>query len=573
MLKELRASLNPNEIFLLNKNSLWGTSNVNERENDLYQLIEFKGSSGHLTLTHAECILWVDTRYKNAMELKYANTEVCIRSLDREIFIKEYLHQCVMGGLHTILCDFRKWSAKRLDEWRDKVEHSIWKSKSFKREVHKLERSMEVVTKEISGESSFQRLKWIQQHIDQHCLHFITNPEDISWILNLRAHDFPNAKSVRGKIILSGHYAAFFSDMNQSLKSIIERHCPGWIIVEHEEKWAPALKSVMRRNHKLKLQIDYHKRPGAISAEELQKVLTFVQKDRLVKQDRSLIERRRVVKNQMEIESMKRSGRKLSQVMREVKLWMHEQIEASKELTEGQLAKQIFEIAKSFGAEKECFSPIVASGFHSCFPHHTSLDTKVIKPGEMVLIDFGFYFSGEAYATDMARSFLAGRDLDALPVQKEMYTQVLTAFLHQYFCTFQEGDLKAWQLDKVGRDILLKNKEKQFEFSHSTGHGIGIQVHELAITIGPASKISLQEGYAYSIEPGIYYDGDSQLPEEQRFGIRLEDMVVVEKGSEGCQHMSMTLHPFEDNLIDETMMDQDTINLYKAYQDQCKRIN
>jgi len=184
--------------------------------------------------------------------------------------------------------------------------------------------------------------------------------------------------------------------------------------------------------------------------------------------------------------------------------------------SEMQVALRLEENLKKEGCYSIPFDIIVASGRNSALPHAKPTEKK-IKPGDLVVLDWG----GEAggYFSDMTRSFLIqGRDISR---KKEIYETVLQANI-QAIHSVTSG-LSSRMVDKAARDSIKKAGYADF-FGHGTGHGVGLDVHELP-RISRLGRESVKPGMVFTIEPGVYVPGIG--------GVRIEDMVLVEKS--GCR--------------------------------------
>ena len=167
------------------------------------------------------------------------------------------------------------------------------------------------------------------------------------------------------------------------------------------------------------------------------------------------------------------------------------------------------------GAEATAFEMIVASGSNSSFPHHRTGQRK-IRNNEPVLIDLGVDYQG--YKSDLTRIFFLGRINFSVRRIYDIVTQAQIRALE----SIKPGVLTG-QVDASARRFI---SEKGFGecFTHSLGHGVGLEVHE-APRISSAGKTKLENGMVFTLEPAIY------LP--NKFGVRIEDMVLVtEKGAE-----------------------------------------
>ncbi|MDP3731536.1 MAG: Xaa-Pro peptidase family protein [Candidatus Omnitrophota bacterium] len=174
------------------------------------------------------------------------------------------------------------------------------------------------------------------------------------------------------------------------------------------------------------------------------------------------------------------------------------------------------------GARTSAFGIVVASGPNSSFPHHLTSQRKIGK-NEPVLVDMGVDYLG--YKSDLTRVFFLGKINAAV---KKIYTIVSQA---------QEKAIKEIKpavhknkIDTAARQYIIQKGYGGF-FGHSLGHGIGLEVHEEPRISRKAEGI-LKPGMIFTVEPAIY------LPD--KFGIRLEDMVLVTE--KGCKVLSGSLN-------------------------------
>jgi len=186
-------------------------------------------------------------------------------------------------------------------------------------------------------------------------------------------------------------------------------------------------------------------------------------------------------------------------------------------LTERQAANQLERFVKSRGAEFS-FSPIIASGPNSCYPHARTTD-RVIRNNENVLLDFGIDLNG--YKSDLTRNFFLGR---IVPRVAQVF-DALTLAQQEAISLIKPG-MSCSQVDAQARKVLRKFGLAKY-FGHSLGHGVGLDIHE-APRLSSQSTSLLEAGMVVTVEPGVY------IPNQ--FGIRVEDMVLVTK--DGCEALS-----------------------------------
>ncbi|MFP3124486.1 Xaa-Pro peptidase family protein [Ectobacillus funiculus] len=171
------------------------------------------------------------------------------------------------------------------------------------------------------------------------------------------------------------------------------------------------------------------------------------------------------------------------------------------------------------GAAASSFDIIVASGHRSALPHGVASE-KLIETGEFVTLDFGAYYKG--YCSDITRTIAVGEPSQDL---KDIYDVVLEAQLRGLDGI--RAGVTGKEADALTRDYITEKGYGQY-FGHSTGHGIGLEIHE-----GPGLSIRsdtvLEPGMAVTVEPGIYIAGLG--------GVRIEDDVIVTKeGNEILTH-------------------------------------
>lgn len=186
---------------------------------------------------------------------------------------------------------------------------------------------------------------------------------------------------------------------------------------------------------------------------------------------------------------------------------------------ERDLAAELEHRMRRLGAEKPSFDTIVAGGAHSALPHAEPGAARLERG--LVVVDMGAMVDG--YASDMTRMLHVGAPGTKA---KRMYRAVLEAQLAAIDAVRPGARTAA--VDAAARRVL-KAHGLDKAFTHSTGHGLGLEIHEPP-RLGRKDKLRLKEGMAVTIEPGVYVEGFG--------GIRIEDTVVVTAG--GCEILTPT---------------------------------
>jgi Xaa-Pro aminopeptidase len=184
-------------------------------------------------------------------------------------------------------------------------------------------------------------------------------------------------------------------------------------------------------------------------------------------------------------------------------------------MTETALAAQLEHTARIAGAEAMSFETIVASGERSALPHGRATEAKLPRRG-FVTLDFGVVLGG--YCSDMTRTVHMGRPHAG---EREAYEAVLEA--QETAVAAVRRGVSAGDVDEAARGVL-RRAELDSWFTHSTGHGVGLEIHE-GPRLAAKQTQKLEAGMVVTIEPGIYMPG--------KYGVRIEDMVLVtQKGGE-----------------------------------------
>jgi Xaa-Pro aminopeptidase len=184
--------------------------------------------------------------------------------------------------------------------------------------------------------------------------------------------------------------------------------------------------------------------------------------------------------------------------------------------TESDVAARLEFAARMAGAEGMSFETIVASGARSALPHGRATGAKLPRRG-FVTLDFGVVLEG--YCSDMTRTVHLGK---ASQRELDVYHSVLEA--QQAAVATVAPGVSCGDVDEAARSVLRKAKLDK-AFSHSTGHGVGLEIHE-GPRIAAEQKQVLEPGMVITIEPGVYLQERSGS-HAGGFGVRIEDMVLV----------------------------------------------
>ena len=227
-----------------------------------------------------------------------------------------------------------------------------------------------------------------------------------------------------------------------------------------------------------------------------------------------LVERARMVKDEDELAviraSVKLGATLFDRVLKVIKPGVKET----------EVAGEMEYAARRSGAQEMSFATIIASGARSALPHGRA-SSQAIEPGGFVVCDFGVILNG--YCSDETRTVWVG---DVPEDARRAYNAVRDA--QQAAIEAVRSGATVGEVDFAARKVLRRAGLGQY-FTHSTGHGVGLEIHEAPRVASGQTEV-LKPGMVITIEPGVYFPG--------KWGIRIEDMVAVTES--GCEVLTPT---------------------------------
>jgi Xaa-Pro aminopeptidase len=300
-----------------------------------------------------------------------------------------------------------------------------------------------------------------------------------------------------GFMIITGQKSLFFTDFRYQEQAKIEVRGFG-ITIERAER-PDTIKSVVERYGIKKLGFE----AGNVSYQMYRKLL---RKGIKLKALTDTVEGMRLFKTPDELTFIKTAIERAENAFRKLRPYI------KVGTSEQKLAIKFEELLKKEGCKTVPFGVIVASGPLSALPH-AQPTSRIIKKGDIVLFDWGGECNG--YFSDMTRAVaIEGRNLKK---QLRLFSVVREA-QSRAIQTVRAG-AQAADVDGAAREYISKQGYDRY-FGHSTGHGIGLEVHEKPV-ISWQNKKTVENGMVFTIEPGIYLPGFG--------GIRIEDIVAVRK--------------------------------------------
>ena len=259
------------------------------------------------------------------------------------------------------------------------------------------------------------------------------------------------------------------------------------------------LKNYVEKNGIKTLYIDYDR----TTVSECERYKTFGAE---IKNCSEELMQLRMIKSEEELACVK----KACEIIQEA---YHNAIKLAKTgVTEKEIADKIRSEIIRLGGEGESFETIVAFGTNAAVPHHETGETKLTE-NTAILVDTGALFNG--YCSDLTRMAFFGTPDEEF---KNAYDAVLTANLTAFDKIV--GGMSGKDADAIAREVLKQRGYGDY-FTHSLGHGVGLEIHERP-NVSPRSRDNLDENAVFTVEPGVYLNG--------KFGIRIEDTAKIKNG-------------------------------------------
>ncbi|WP_226680005.1 M24 family metallopeptidase [Sutcliffiella horikoshii] len=304
-----------------------------------------------------------------------------------------------------------------------------------------------------------------------------------------------------GVAVVTEDKAVFITDFRYTEQAA--KQCEGFEIVQHKGGLVEEIANVVKDLGVAKLGFE----------QDHVTFSTYLNYKTTIKSDlvpvSGVIEKLRLIKSEQEIKILKEATQIADAAFEHILTYI------KPGLTELDVSNELEFFMRKQGAVSSSFDIIVASGYRSALPHGVASD-KVIEKGEFVTLDFGAYYKG--YNSDITRTLAVGEPSDEL---RTIYDTVLEAQLRGMRGI--KAGITGREADALTRDYITEKGYGEY-FGHSTGHGLGMEVHE-GPSLSLRSDTVLEPGMIVTVEPGIYVAGLG--------GVRIEDdTIVTETGNE-----------------------------------------
>ena len=499
------------------------------RNDRLKTISNFTGSAGYSVILKDKYYLFVDGRYTIQAD-KESGKIFKIVSYDKIV-------NCNLFKNLTLGVDPKIFTSQQIKRYfskhnkikiiKENLIDQVYKEKSF---FHKPFFSIE---DNIVGESYEAKLLKIKKYLNKNNsdLIFITAPENVAWLLNIRGFDNPNSPIPNCHLLIDKKNNPYLiCEKKKAKKIILEKKIRKKQVIEFKnfEKLIEDLKGSKRI-------IDY-KTCSLFFENILKKKFRILKKEDPIYLFKS-------IKSNKEIKNMISSHIIDGTALTKFLYWM--KIKNRKKITEYEAQNKLeYFRKKNKKYLYPSFNTIAGTGSNGAIVHYraTKNNSKNIKKSDIFLCDSGGQY--KYGTTDVTRTICFSKP-------KKRIKNIFTRVLKGHIAVFQ-SDLTKY---KTGKDIDIRArkflKKINLDYAHGTGHGVGffLNVHEGPQSISKFNKINIQEGMILSNEPGFYKKND--------FGIRIENLVYVKKIHNKLCFENLTLAPIDKDLIDHNQLTKD----------------
>ena len=520
LIESLRAQFSKYNIdgYIIPKNDEFFSEYSNKDR--LKEVSNFSGSAGYAIILKNKNYLFVDSRYTIKAKIEGGKK---FKILDyKKIFNCKIFKNLTIGLDPTLFTSnqIKKFfSNNKTKLIKENLIDNLVKLKNIN------SKSFYSLSKKIVGEDYKNKIRKIVEYLKKNDLDhiFITAPENVAWVLNIRGYDNPNSPIPNSNLLISKNNKKYIITEKIKLKKIIKEKKIGINEIINPKNIDLFLNNLKGK----KISID--SKTCSLNYEQLlNKRLKIIKSDDPIYSLKS-------IKNKTEIKNMIKAHVSDGVALTKFIYWIKEI--NKKKITEVDAQNKLEKFRKK---NKDylfpSFNTIAGSGKNAAIVHYRANkgNTKVIKNKDIFLCDSGGQYNYGT--TDVTRTICFSKQNENI---KKIYTYVLKGHIAVVNTNLNKNNIGK-EIDLNARKFLKKNG---LDYGHGTGHGVGyfLNVHEGPQAISKFNSIKIKEGMILSNEPGFY--------KKDSFGIRIENLVYVKKEGKKLIFKNLTLVPIEKNLI------------------------
>ena len=526
--------------YIVPKNNEYFGEYIDEDEDNLKFISDFTGSYGFALILKKTNYLFVDGRYTlQAHNQSSKNFKI--------VTIPNRMPSNVLKKKFTIGYDPKIHNELNLKKVFNgtscklkKIEGNLIKLIRPKKNKRKFGKFF-VLSDKVVGKNANQKINILIKNLKKNKadLHFVSDPENVAWLLNIRGKDSPYSPIPNCRLLLGvDGKKTFFCNKNKIDKFFVKKFKDMAFIDE------TLIEVFFNKLRGKRIMIDKNK-------------LSIFLKD-LIKKNNTIIEQidqinfYKSIKNRVEIKNSEKSHLFDGVALTKFIFWL-ERSYRKKRITEIDAQnKLLYFRKKSKFFKTQSFPTISGTGPNGAIIHYkaNSKSNRVLSKGDIYLVDSGGQYNYGT--TDVTRTISLGNKNTRI---KNIFTRVLKG--HIAVANFKlKNNTTGSEIDKVARSPLKKIK---LNYEHGTGHGVGyyLNVHEGPQAFSKNNNFKLREGMIISNEPGYYEKG--------KFGIRIENLITIKKKTSKMSFQNLTLVPVDKSLIKKEVLSKTEKNWINNY--------
>ena len=506
----------------------------------LKTISNFSGSAGVSIILKKNNYLFVDGRYTIQAQNESGKYFKIIQ-------IHKNLPSSIFKGINLGF-DPKLFTSKQLKYYFSNKNNLIPINKNLIDQIYKKKQKKTKpffsLNKNIVGENHQSKLKRVRNFLKSNKADylFVSAPENVAWLLNIRGYNNPNSPIPNSRLIISKNNELFLlAEKKNALKIITEKKITKNQLIDP--------KNFVDLIDKLKIgNFILDNQSCSIFYEKIiRNKFKILDKDDPIYKFKS-------IKNSDEIKHMIEAHKKDGLALTRFIYWLKKK--NKKKITEVDAQNKLEKFRKANDSYLfPSFNTIAGTGSNAAIVHYraTTKKTKFIKKNDIFLCDSGGQY--KYGTTDVTRTICFSKPKKNI---KDVFTRVLKGHI-----AVAETNLKK---DNIGKKIDIKArqflKKKGLDYPHGTGHGVGffLNVHEGPQSISKFNSVKIEKGMVLSNEPGFYKKGF--------FGIRIENLVYVKKTKNNLHFENLTFAPIETDLINYELLNKNEKNyLFKYHLD------
>ena len=542
-IKKLKKLFNSYKIdgYIVPKNDEFFGEHIPENKDNLKFISNFSGSYGFALILKNENYLFVDGRYTLQAKIqsgKKFKVFTIPKNLPSNILKNKKLSLGFDPKLHTegSLSLFFNSSNLKLISISENLINKIW----FKKNITKPKKFYKLPNK-IAGQSPKHKIAKLSKKMRENKINFqfISSPENVAWLLNLRGTDSEYTPIPNSYLVLDSNSKVFFFCDLKKIDNKLKKNL-GNVIINKIEYINEFLLKIKKKN----VQID--RTSCSIFFKNL------LEKNNKIIKKQDPIYHLKSIKNKIEIKNIIKSHIYDGAALTKFLLWLKKNF-YKKKISEISAQNKLLKFRKKNKTFKFLSFPTISgSGPNGAIIHYkaNNITNRILKEGDIYLVDSGGQYNFGT--TDVTRTVSLNNRQTRI---KNIFTRVLKGHIAVSSYKLRKNT-DGSKIDNVARKSL---KEINLNYAHGTGHGVGyfLNVHEGPHAISNGNKVKFKEGMIVSNEPGYYENG--------KFGIRIENLIRVRKNNNNLKFEDLTLAPIDKSLIEKKLLNKNEVKWINDY--------